>query len=431
MSKLIINGGKALSGTVKPVANKNTIIKLIPAALLTDEDVIIHNVPMSSDVKYMLQILELLGGQVEIFNDNTSIKINCTKVHSHTIDAELSDKMKASVMFIGPLLVRFGKATMPTPQWCKLGTRPLDALIENMISLGAKYSHQDGTYFLDASDGLKANDVRQRFPSVTGTENLILLASRVPGKTTIYNAACEPHTQELCHFLNSLWANISWIWSNKLEITGVEKLSGGEWTCNSDHLDVGWFIAAAVLTGGELTITHAVTRHMGMILQVYKKLGIYVQVDYEKNQIFVPKWQKLVCDKTLKGDLYEISALQRPLFPADLIHTLVVLALKAEWSMMFRNIFYEYSFFFIQQLAKMKAITVMADPTKVVTYGPTQFKAATMVCSDIIQASYAMMLAALAAPGQSALLECDSLFRRYPNIVEQFNALGADVRLEK
>lgn len=431
MSKLIINGGKALHGTVKPVANKNTIIKLIPAALLTDEDVIIHNVPMSSDVKYMLQILELLGWQVEVFNNNSSVKINCAKVHNHIIDAELSDKMKASVMFMWPLLVRFGKATMPTPQGCKLGTRPLDALIENMITLGATYKHQDGTYFLTTNGWLKATEVRQRFPSVTGTENLILLASRVPGKTTIYNAACEPHTQELCHFLNSLWANITGIWSNKLEIIGIEKLSGGEWTCDSDHLDVGGFIAAAVLTGGELTITHAVTRHMGMILQVYKKLWIHVEVDHEKDQIFVPKNQKLTCAKTLKWDLYEISALQRPLFPADLVHTLAILALKAQWSMMFRNIFYEYSFFFIQQLAKMKAITVMADPTKIVTYGPTEFKPATMVCSDIIQASYAMMLAALATKWESTLLECDSLFRRYPDLVAQFNALGAEIRLEK
>lgn len=431
MAKLIINGGKPLHWTVKPVANKNTIIKLIPAALLTDEDIVIHNVPMSSDVKNALKILELLWWEIQIFNNNTSIKINCAKVHSHTIDAELSDKMKASVMFMWPLLVRFWKATMPTPQWCKLGTRPLDALIENMITLWAKYEHKDGTYYLNTNGWLKGTEVRQRFPSVTGTENLILLASRTPGHTTIYNAACEPHTQELCHFLNSLWAKITGIWSNRIEIQWVEKLSGGEWTCDSDHLDVWWFIAAAVLTWWEITITNAVTQHMWMILQTYKKLWIHVQVDYDKNEIFVPKQNKLICSKTLKWDLYEISALQRPLFPADLVHTLVVLALKAEWSMMFRNIFYEYSFFFIQQLAKMKAITVMADPTKVVTYGPTTFKPATMVCSDIIQASYAMMLAALSAKGESVLLECESLFRRYPDIVEQFSALWADIRLEE
>lgn len=430
MSKLVINGGKPLHGKVKPIANKNTIIKLIPAALLTDQDVTIHNVPMSTDVQHALKILELLGGSVHIFNNNTSITLNCSKVHSYTIDAELSDKMKASVLFMGPLLVRFGKAVMPTPQGCKLGTRPIDALIENMLTMWASYTHTDGTYYLNANDNLRGTQVRQRFPSVTGTENLILLASRTPGKTTIYNAACEPHTQELCHFLNTMGANIIGIGSNKLEIIWVDQLAGVEWTCASDHLDVGGFIAAAVMTGGELTITNAVYQHMSMILQVFTKLGVRVQVDTVKDEIFVSAQQNLECQRTLKGDLYEISALQRPLFPADLIHVAVVLALKAKGSMMFRNIFYEYSFFFIQQLAKMKAITVMADPTKVVTFGPSEFKPATMVCSDIIQASYAMIIAALSAPGQSVLLECDSVFRRYPNIAEQFNSLGADISIE-
>lgn len=430
MSKLIIKGWKPLSWTATPVANKNTIIKLIPAALLTDKDVIIHNVPMSTDVRNEIKILELLWGQVEVFNDETSIRINCSKVYNHVIDAELSDKMKASVMFMWPLLVRFGKATMPTPQWCKLGTRPLDALIGNMIQMWVKYEHKWWTYYLNTNWGLKWSEVRQRFPSVTGTENLILLASRTPGKTVIYNSACEPHTQELCEFLNTMGAKITGIGSNKLEIIGVEELWWVEWTCHSDHLDVWWFIAAAVLTNGELTIKNAVTQHMGMILQAFAKVWVQVEIDHNRDEIFVPKNQKLECARTIKWDLYEINALHRPLFPADLVHTLVVLSLKAQWQMMFRNIFYEYSFFFIQQLAKMKAITVMADPTKVVTFGPTDFKPAIMVCSDIIQASYAMMLAALSAKGESVLLECDSIFRRFPNIVKQFNALWADIRLE-
>lgn len=431
MSKIIINGGKALSGIATPVANKNTIIKLIPAALLTDKTIVIHNVPYSSDVQYCAQILEKLGGTAEFSDNNTTLTLNCAKVTSYSIDAELSDKMKASVMFLWPLLVKFGKAQMPTPQGCKLGTRPLDAIIENMIHMWAEYTHKDGTYYLDAPKGLKATEMWQWFPSVTGTEIAILVACKTPGKTIIRNAACEPHTQELCRFLNSLGANISGIWSNTLEIVWVSELSGGEWTVDSDHLDVGGFIAAAVLTGGEITIQRAVTQHMGMILQVYEKLGIRVEVDHAKQEIFVPKNQTLEVARTIKGDLFEIQALQRPLYPADLVHVAVVLALKAKGNAMFRNAFYEYSFFFIEQLAKMRAIAVLADPTKVVTFGPTDFKAANMVCSDIIQASYALFIAALSAKGESTLLQCDSLFRRYPNIVEQFNKLGADVRIEK
>jgi UDP-N-acetylglucosamine 1-carboxyvinyltransferase len=428
MAKMIIEGGNPLHGTVTPVANKNTIIKLIPACLLTDETVTIHNVPMSTDVINACKILEKLGGSVEKFNNDTSLRINCSKVNSRMIDAELSDKMKASVMFLGPLLIRFGKAQMPTPQGCKLGTRPMDAMIDNMVRMGAKYEHTHGAYHLEAEQ-LRADEIRQRFPSVTGTENLILTACKTPGTTIIQNAACEPHTQELCEFLVSMGAKISWIGSNRLEIQWVKQLSWTERTVRSDHLDVGGFIAAAVMTEGELTIKNAVVNQMGMILQVFAKFGVRVEINREKDEIFVPKDQHLVVEKTIKGDLYEIQALHRPLYPVDLIHTAVVLALKAQGNIMFRNAFYEYSFFFVQQLAKMKAITVLADPTKVVTFGPTEFKPAKMICSDIIQASYAMVLAALAADGKSELLECDSIFRRYPNIVEQFTKLGAKMEV--
>ncbi|HMT01553.1 MAG TPA: hypothetical protein PKC14_04465, partial [Candidatus Absconditabacterales bacterium] len=330
MTKLIINGGKALKGTITPVANKNSVIKMIPAALLTDEIVTIHNVPMSSDVKYMCQIVEKLGGKVEYLNNNTTLKIDCSTVNRFDIDPELSDKMKASVMFLGPLLIKFGKAQMPTPQGCKLGTRPLDSLIQNMIDIGADYKHENGNYYLSIDQSkISGKEIRSRFPSVTGTENLIIFATKIQGTTIIYNAACEPHTQELCHFLNARGANISGIGSNKIIIEGVGHLKGVEWTVDSDHLDVGGFIAATVMTGGELTIKNAVVKHMDMILQVYKKLGVTVEIDRAKDEIFVPKNQKLVIDKTVKGDLFDIKALHRPLFPADLNHVASVLALKA------------------------------------------------------------------------------------------------------
>lgn len=428
MTKMIIDGGVPLKGTVTPVANKNTILKLLPACLLTDDTVTIHNVPMNTDVKYLCQIIEKLGGTIEKQNNDTTLVVNCSKLHSYVLDADLSDKMKASVLLLGPLLVRFGKGEMPTPQGCKLGTRPLDAIIENMISLGAIYTHEHGTYRVETK-GLQPKEVWQWFPSVTGTEILLMMAARIPGKTTIYNAACEPHTQELCHFLVAMWAKITGIWSNKIEVEGVEKLRGTEWTVDSDHLDVGGFIAAAVMTEGELTIQRAVTKHMSMILQVFEKIGVRVEVDTIKDEIFVPKQELGEMKKTVKGDFFEIQALPWPLYPADLIHVAVVLALKAKGSMMFRNSFYEYSFFFVQELAKMKAVAVLADPTKIVTFGWTKFKAAKMVCPDIIQASYALIIAAFSAHGKSELLECDSVFRRYPNLVEQFSKLGGRVEI--
>lgn len=425
---MLVHWGHPLQGTAIPVANKNSIIKLIPAALLTDEDVIIHNVPTSSDVVIMLEILEKLGGLYEWFNDQTSLKINCSGVNNHAIDAVLGDKIKASAMYLWPLLLRFGKASMPTPQWCKLGTRPMDAFIEGMVELGATYTHADGEYLLE-SDWLIAKEIRQWFPSVTATENLIITASKVPGTTVIYNAACEPHTQDLCYMLVAMGAQIQWIGSNRLEVTGVSSLSGVERTVVSDHLDVWWLIAATVLTGGEIMIQRAATQHMGGILQVFAKMGVKVVIDREADTIFVPREQHLKIEKTIKWDPLRVHALQWPLLPPDFIHTCAVLALKAEWVAIWDNLMYEYGWFFVQEIAKMKGQMTMMNPVSVMTSWPTEFQSAYLVCTDIIQASYALLLAAMAAPGTSKLVNYKFIFRRFPNIVEKFNALGAKIEI--
>lgn len=428
MTQLIINWGKALHGIVRPVPNKNSIIKLIPACLLTDEDIIIHNTPKTSDVGYMLEILALLWGSYERLSDDT-IKINAKWVSSYEIDPVLSDKMKASVMFLWPLLVRFGKAMMPTPQWCKLGTRPLDAFVGNMEKMGATFTHQGGNYGFVAPQ-LKATTVWSREPSVTGTENLILLAVKTPWTTLMYNAACEPHTQDLCNMLVAMGAQIEGIGSNLLRITGVSSLHGCEWTVISDHLDVAGFIAAAAMTGGEITIENAVTTHMDLMLETYRKLWITTVVDKEKDTIFVPAKQSRQIEKTLKGDLLMVRAQPWPMLPMDIIHTFAVTALSCEGSAIFMNIGYEYAWFFIEELAKMKGRTVMADPHRIITFGPTQWKGANIVCSDIIQASYALLLAALAAEGTTTINAITPLFRRFPNFVEQFRSLWADLLLK-
>lgn len=427
MSKLIVHGGKPLHWTIRPVPNKNSIIKLIPACLLTDEDMIIHNVPKTSDVGYMLEILELLWWTYTWISDD-SIKICAKNINSYEIDPVLSDKMKASVMFLWPLLVRFGKAMMPTPQWCKLGTRPLDAFVGNMEKMGATFTHESGTYWFTVQQ-LKATTVRSREPSVTGTENLILLAVKTPGTTTIYNAACEPHTQDLCNMLVAMWAQIEWIGSNLLRITWVQSLHGCEWTVISDHLDVAWFIAAAAMTGGEITIQNATTGHMDLMLETYKKLGITTVVDKEADTIFVPAAQSRQIEKTLKGDLLMIRAQPRPMLPMDIIHTFAVTALSCEWSAIFMNIWYEYAWFFIEELAKMKGRTVMADPHRIITFWPTNRKGANIVSSDIIQAAYGLLLAALAAEWTTTINAVNPLFRRFPNFVHQFNALWASLEL--
>lgn len=428
MSKLIINWWKPLFGTVTPVPNKNSIIKLIPACVLTEEPVTLHNVPKTSDVKYMLQIMESLGGSYEWISDS-SVRIDASWVNSYEIDYELSQKMKASVMYTGPLLTRFGRVSMPFPQWCKLGTRPMDSFMEAMGQLWVEYEYHDGSYDLVAKN-LQWKDIRQWFPSVTGTENLVLLAVMTPWTTTVTNAWCEPHTQDLCNMLVSMGAKIRGIGSNKLTIEWVTRLLGTERTVISDHLDVGWMIAASVMTKWSITIENAIIPHMHGIIQAFQKLGVTVELDHENDRIIVPQEQDLRISTKVKGTPFDLKALQRPLYPADLIHVAVVLGLKSDGQAIFHNLMYEYGFFFVQELAKMKANVIMWNPSMLMTTGPTVFKPANLVCSDIIQASYGLLLAWLSAEWTTTLNAITPLFRRFPNFVEQFNRLGADIVLE-
>jgi UDP-N-acetylglucosamine 1-carboxyvinyltransferase len=425
MATYKIVGGKPLSGIVTPVPNKNSILKLIPAALLTDEPVIIRNVPLSSDVRLMLKIVKQLGGKVSYIEGGTAIRIVANELNTYEIDPELSQKAKASVMFMGPLLIRFKKAYMPIPGGCKLGTRPLDAFIDNMVQMGAKYVREKG-YYIEA-DKLHASKIWSWFPSVTGTENTIMLAVLTPGVTEIYNAASEPHTQDLCNMLNSMGAKISGIGSNRLIIEGVEKLSGTEWSVIPDHLDIGGYIAAAAMTGGEITIKDAIPEHMELFLQYFDKIGVHVKVN-DDGSIFVPAKQKLECALTVRGDILDVKSFAWPFLPPDFIHVAVVAALKAKGSIIFHNSFYEYGFFFIEELAKMKAKVIMADPHRIITFGPTNFKGARIIAPNIIQATMALFLAALSAEGTTILEDAeDSLMRRYPDLLSNYQKLGADV----
>jgi len=425
MSTYKIEGGLPLHGEITPVPNKNAVLPAITASLLTNETVTLHNVPKSSDVRIMLRIIRKLGGSVSYANSGHTVKINASGVNTGEIDAELSKKIVAGSMFMAPLLTRFKSAFMPIPGGCKLGTRPLDAFIQNMEQLGATYEPTDKGFYLHA-DNLKANKIWSWFPSVTGTENLIMLAVMVPGVTEIYNAACEPHVQELCRLLVAMGAQIEGIGSNKLKIIGVNELSGAEWTIISDHLDVAEYIAAAGVTKGELRIKDAIPEHTSLLLQAFEATGI--SAHYEDNVLIVPENQKRRIKETVKGNIFDIKALFWPLFPPDAIHSLIVTALSSEGSMLFHNTFYEYGFFFVEELAKMKGNVVMADPHRILTFGPTDWRAGAIKAPNIIAATKALLIAALGAKGITTLYdETDMLMRRYPDIVADFKSIGAKI----
>ncbi len=425
MATYKIQGGISLHGEVTPVPNKNSILPAITAALLTDEPVTLHNVPKSSDVRVMLRLIRKLGGKVSYLNHGNTVRINASTVNTNELDSELSKKIVAGNMFMAPLLTRFKSAFMPIPGGCKLGTRPLDAFIGNMESLGATYEPTDKGFYLHA-DNLRPSKVWSWFPSVTGTENLIMLASRLPGTTEIYNAACEPHVQELCHMLVSMGANIEGIGSNKIIVHGVNELHGTEWTVISDHLDIAEYIATAAVTGGAIKVNNAIPEHMSLILQAFEILGI--KTYYEDTSLIIPAEQSREIKETVKGNIFDVKALFWPLFPPDVIHSLVVTALASKGSMIFHNSFYEYGFFFVEELAKMKGNLVIADPHRILTFGPTKWRTSTLVAPNIIAATKSLFIAALAAPGTSILHdETDMLMRRYPTILEDYRSLGAHI----
>jgi UDP-N-acetylglucosamine 1-carboxyvinyltransferase len=427
MSKLIINGGKPLRGTVTPVANKNSILKIIPACILTDEDVTLHNVPKSSSVTVMLQVFKQLGGEVTYHRDG-SITLNASSINKSSINEDLANKERATFMFLGPLLARFGKAEISDPGGCKLGNRPLDAMFQGLKALGVNLDKEDG-YKL-STNGLKGcTDIWLIEASVTGTENLILAAVKAKGQTMIYGAACEPHTQDLCNFLVSLGAKISGIGTNRLTIDGVESLSGGQWTIIPDHIDIGGWIVAAAVTGGELLIKNAIPHHMTQVLNYFEKLNLKVEIRGE--DIFVPAKQNLICNPNIRGDIDRIFDQPWPGFPVDLIPQALVLATKAKGSAIISSRMYETQLFFIEELQRMKATIIMADPHRVIVMGPAHYKGNTISAPNILQSTHALLLASLSAEGKTTLLNADMLFRRYPGILETLQGLGADVSIDK
>jgi UDP-N-acetylglucosamine 1-carboxyvinyltransferase len=426
MSKIIINGGKPLKGEVTPVANKNSVLKLIPATILCERPVTLHNVPMSSSVKVFLDVYKALGGGVEFIKPGT-ITFDPTTINTSAIPEELAEKERATFVFLGPLLARFGEAAISDPGGCKLGNRPLDSLFQGLKAMGVNVDKEDGYKLM--TDGLIGDTIWLLEASVTGTENLILAAVKAKGKTIIHNAACEPHTQDLCNFLVAAGAKIDGLGSNKLTIEGVDSLNCDEWTVIPDHIDIAGWIVAAAITNGELTIKDAIPEHMIPILNHFEKVNLHVEV--RGNDIFVPANQDLECKLNIRGDIDKIVSETWPGFPVDLMPQALILATKGTGNMKIHSYMYETQLFFVEELQRMKASLIMADPHRVITFGPTKFKGATVTAPNILQCVHAVLLAGLAAEGETKILNADMLTRRYPEIIKILQSLGADIRIEE
>jgi UDP-N-acetylglucosamine 1-carboxyvinyltransferase len=424
MEKLIIGGGYPLNGEIIPSGNKNAALPLLAACLLTDEPVLLRNLPEIKDVATMRLLLESLGVQIENKGSHTW-QIWAKEVREADLDPDICRKIRASILLAGPMVARTGVLHLPPPGGDVIGRRRVDSHILALKALGAnaEYDRSQKVFEFTARK-LTGADILMDEASVTATENAIMAAVTASGETILRNAASEPHIQELCHFLNKLGGRIENIGSNTLHITGVAKLNGGEYTIGPDYLEVVSYIGAAVVTHGSIRIREAAPQHLDMIAFVFNRLGVDWRV--EGPDIVVPEDQELTIEPDLGGAIPEISVMPWPAFPTDLMSIAIVVATQSRGSILFHDWMYPSRMFFIDKLVNMGAQIVLCDPHRSIVQGPTKLYAETMESPDI-RAGMAMVLAALAANGQSEIRNVGQIDRGYEDIDKKLRALGARV----
>jgi UDP-N-acetylglucosamine 1-carboxyvinyltransferase len=426
MSTFLIEGGHPLRGTISASGNKNAALKVLPACLLTDEPVTLHNLPDIQDVQTMRHILQDLGVAVTSLGDG-SWRIHAAEVRKTAIDPRLAAMIRASFVLSGPMLGRLGEVQLPGPGGDVIGGRPLDTHVQGLRALGVTVDVDgDGTFDMKASRLRGAGYHLQAEASVTATENTVMAAVLAPGETLLDNAAGEPHTRDLCHLLNLMGARIEGIGTNQLRIQGVDRLHGAEYSIGADYMEVGSFIGAAAITGGAIRIRNADPKNLRMIRLVYSQLG--VQWQEEGEDVIVPAGQPLEIAQALSGRILEIKPLPWPGFPPDLMSIAVVLATQARGSVLLHDWMYESRFFFVDKLIFMGARIVLCDPHRVLVQGPCSLYSNPQgVTSPDIRAGMAMILAALCARGKTAIHNIGQIDRGYERIEAKLQALGARV----
>jgi len=418
----VIEGGQPLNGTVRAAGNKNGALPLLAACLLTDEPVVLHNVPRIRDVETMTALIADLGADVEWTGAN-DVRIHAASRSSHELDPELSRRIRASFLLAGPLLAREGRASVPPPGGDVIGRRRLDPHIHAFAELGAEIDIT-GVRFDLRTAGLRGKHIFLDEASVMATENTVMAAALAPGETVIGNAACEPHIQDLCRFLVSLGAEIEGIESNVLRVRGVESLSGGEWRVGPEHIEVGSFVGLAAVTGGDITIEDVEPKDLKSILPTFERLGVHVEID--GSTLRVPPNQKLEVRDDLGGQIPKIEDGPWPAFPADLTSIAVIVATQARGEVLIFEKMFESRLFFVDKLVSMGARIILCDPHRAVVSGPARLVGQQMSSPDI-RAGMAMLLAALCAEGTSTIGNVGEIDRGYERIDERLRSLGARI----
>ncbi|HOF00275.1 MAG TPA: UDP-N-acetylglucosamine 1-carboxyvinyltransferase [Spirochaetota bacterium] len=418
--KYLIEGGYPLKGIIKPNGNKNAALPAIAAALLTDEEVILRNIPNIEDVNIMLEISTQLGATVKKIDKNTlSIKGG---ISSTTINPDLGKKIRTSILFAGPLLARAGEAILPPPGGDVIGRRRLDTHFIALSELGCRI--EISTYFKMTANKLVGKEIFLDEMSVTATENAVMAAVLAEGNTTILNAASEPHVQDLCNMLISMGAKIDGVGSNIIRITGVEKLHGTDFTIGTDFMEVGSLIGLAAVTRGEIEITNANPENMRMSRLVFGKLGIRWETD--GSSIFVPAHQELKVISDIGGMIPKIDDSPWPGFPPDLISIIIVTATQVEGTVLIFEKMFESRMFFVDKLVSMGARIILCDPHRAVVSGPARLKGLELSSPDI-RAGMALVLAALCAEGRSVINNIIQIERGYESLPERLHNLGAKI----
>jgi UDP-N-acetylglucosamine 1-carboxyvinyltransferase len=423
MEKFVIEGGYPLSGTMVPSGNKNAALPALAASLLTDQEVVLRNIPRIRDVEAMLELLRRLGVKVAWREDNV-VSLKADDIEHTAVDAEWASRIRASVLLAGPRLGRFGRADMPPPGGDVIGRRRLDPHLDAFRALGANVE-ADGRYHLRApGGGLKACDFFMDEPSVMATENALMAAALTTGSTVIHNAAAEPHVQDLARLLMQMGARVEGIGSNLMVVHGQDRLDGAEYTIGPDYIEVGSFIALAACTGGELRIADTVPEDLRMTRLAFERLGCRIELDGD--YVVVPAGQELRIKNDFGDAVSKIEDGPWPAFPADLTSIALAMATQAEGLIMIHEKMFENRLFFVDKLVTMGARVIVCDPHRAVVSGPSRLHGERMESPDI-RAGMAMLIAAMCAEGVSEIGNIRQIDRGYERIDERLRALGARI----
>jgi UDP-N-acetylglucosamine 1-carboxyvinyltransferase len=421
MESFVIEGGTPLAGRVSAAGNKNGALPILAATLLASEPVTLRNVPRIRDVDTMVALLADVGADVEWIGPN-EIRIDASSAQKTELDAELCSRIRASFLLAGPLLARFGRASVPPPGGDVIGRRRLDPHVHALAELGVEIEI-NGTFEMRTA-GLQGRRIFLDEASVMATENAVMAATLAAGETVIGNAACEPHVQDLCRFLGSLGARIEGIGSNVLRVRGVQQLGGGEWRIAPEHIEVASFIGLAAVTGGDVTVDDVDIDDLAPILPVFSRLG--VEVELRDSSVRVPPGQELVVEDDLGDQIPKIEDGPWPAFPADLTSIALAVATQARGTVLIFEKMFENRLFFVDKLVSMGARIILCDPHRAVVTGPARLYGQRMASPDI-RAGMAMLIASLCAEGISTIGNVGEIDRGYERIDERLRALGARI----